>query len=85
MPTVNVEDATPEERAHHADLEAKARQIARSLERFANPDGKREVGFALLLFRFGDPPQPSTYISNGDRADMIGAIEEWLQRAKART
>lgn len=85
MPTVNVEEATPEEAALHAAIEAKARQIAEALECFVNPDGKREVGFALLLFHFGEPPQPATYLSNGDRADMIKAIEEWLQKAKART
>lgn len=49
-----------------------------------NPSGDRTVGFAVLMFAFGAPPQPATWISNADRGDMIRAVEEWLERAKAR-
>lgn len=63
-------------------LESNARELAKRLDRTINPDGKRAYGFALLLFAFGDPPQPATWISNGERADMIRVLEEWVARLK---
>lgn len=82
-----IEELTAEQYAQQARLEESARSMARALDEALNPGGpeKRENGFALLLFKFGDPPQPATYISNGSREDMIRAVEEWLERAKART
>lgn len=83
---MKVEDGmTPEQRAQQAKLKGHARDIANMLDCALNPDGRHGVGFALLLFSFGDPPQPATWISNSDRGDMIRAVEEWLARAKART
>lgn len=90
---MKVEDGmTPELRALQAELEAQARDLAYELDRILNPDmvtpqdtERRSVGFGLLMFRFGDPPQPATWISNSDRGDMIRAVEEWLERAKARS
>lgn len=86
-----VDDMTPEQQAEQELLEAKAREVAHMIDRACNPEMRhprdfenRRTGFALLLFSFGDPPQPATYLSNGPRGDMIRAIEEWLQRAKAR-
>lgn len=40
-------------------LESQARQIAKLLDNEMNPGGKCEFGFALLMFTFGDPGQPS--------------------------
>ncbi len=64
-------------------LQGQARELARLLDQTLNPnikdtrDGElRTTGFALLMFAFGDPPQPATWISNADRADMIHAVEE---------
>jgi hypothetical protein len=90
---MKIEDGmTAEQRATQARLEGEARQIARVLDKALNPDmlhprdeKRRTVGFALLMFAFGDAPQPATWISNADRGDMIRAVEEWLERAKART
>jgi len=90
---MKIEDGmTTEQRAVQDSLEAKARDLARTLDRSLNPamrnprdKEKRTVGFALLIFAFGDAPQPATWISNADRGDMIHAVEEWLERAKART
>ena len=76
---------TPEQEREQAFLEEEARTLARLLDTGLNRGGPRKRGFALLLFAFGAPPQPATYISNGDREDMIRAVEEWLERAKART
>ncbi len=90
---MKVEDGmTPEQRATHARLEIEARDIAHALDKKLNPNmtGPRDaehrtVGFALLMFEFGEAPQWATWISNADRGDMIQAVEEWLKRVKART
>lgn len=89
---MKVEDnTTPEQQAEQARLDAKGREVAHMIDRACNPEmrhprdfANRRVGFALLLFSFGDPPQLATYLSNGSREDMIRTIEEWLQRVKAR-
>jgi hypothetical protein len=85
---MDIEDGmTPEQRAMQEHLEKTARKIASLFDSALNPNRplKREVGFAVLLFGFGDPPQPATWISNAERGDLIRAVEEWLERAKART
>lgn len=89
---MKIEDGmSPEQRAMQTKLEAQARDLAQRLDHALNPDmlhprddKRRAVGFALLVFALGDPPQPATWISNADRGDMIHAVEEWLERAKAR-
>jgi len=89
---ITIEDGmTVEQRMLQARLEKQARDIARALDLVLNPDMRgpldgqhRTVGFAVLLFSFGDPPQPATWISNAERGDMIHAVEEWLEKAKAR-
>jgi hypothetical protein len=90
---MKIEDGlTPAQRKEQERLETQARDIAHALDRALNPDmidprdrERRGTGFALLIFAFGEPPQPATWISNSDREDMIRAVEEWLERAKART
>lgn len=83
---MKIEDGmTPEQRSEQERLEVTARKLATLLERVLNPSGVRNTGFAVLMFAFGEPPQPATWISNADRGDMIHAVEEWLERAKART
>ena len=47
--------------------------------------GTREVGFVLLLFPFGEEPNPErdrcNYISNGaERRDMIVLFKEMIRR-----
>lgn len=78
---------TPSQREEHERLTRKAQEIAYALDHAVNPNadaGERHFGFALLLFSFDDPMQPATWISNGNREDMIRAAEEWVARAKAR-
>ncbi len=90
---MKIEDGmTPGQRAVQTRLEGQARALAESLDSMLNPKmsgprdaSNRKVGFALLMFAFGEPPQPATWISNADRGDMIRAVEEWLERAKARS
>jgi hypothetical protein len=46
---------------------------------------KPKVGFCLLSFEFGKTEGGRVnYISNGERADMIAAMHEWLARAEGR-
>lgn len=78
------DNMTTEQRKLQERPEAEARHIAKALDGVLNPDRHRAVGFALLMFAFGDAPQPATWISNANRGDMIKAVEEWLERAKAR-
>ena len=40
-----------------------------------------EVGFGLLLFHFG-PGGFLSWISNGQRGDMVRAVKEWLARVE---
>lgn len=41
------------------------------------------LGFALITFEFGDDKKsPTNYISNGQREDMINALQEVLDRWK---
>lgn len=85
MSTAIEDRTTPEQDSTQRQLEAKAREIAKALDYALDNDPRdRKTGFALLLFAFGDPPQPATWISNAERADMIRAVEEWLEKAKAR-
>lgn len=68
-----------------AEIEAEHRlhmnQFAQFADHYFN-QGKepKSVGFALLLFNFGEPGR-CNYISNCDRADMIKAMREFLARA----
>lgn len=57
------------------DLEAHAKRIARSITD-ALPEG---VGFALLIFDFGEHGH-LTWLSNADRQDMIRALHEFMQK-----
>jgi hypothetical protein len=54
-------------------LESQARRLAEGC-----PAG---VGFALMIFDFGEGGNMA-YVSNAERADMIRALEELLQKLK---
>jgi hypothetical protein len=48
-------------------------------------EGPKQVGFAVLLFPFGDDPKGRVnYISNANRADMLCAMKEFIARAEGR-
>jgi len=67
-------------------LEAHARSLGRTLDNSLNPPDpamggqSRKYGFALLLFSFDGPEL--TWLSNGEREDMIRLLEEILQKFK---
>lgn len=69
---------TPDTRRARAELEAYARQIAEALSE-ALPEG---LGFALLLFNFGEGGNLA-WISNARREDMVRALREQLARLEA--
>lgn len=58
-------------------MEEAARDLGRRLKRDMPPG----VGYALLLFHFGEGGS-MTYVSSAQRADMILALEEMLVRLK---
>lgn len=87
-----IDGMTVEQRAQLAVLEGQARDLAGALDQLLNPKLRhvrdaehRTTGFGLLLFAFGEAPQPTTWISNAAREDMIRAVEEWLRHAKGRS
>lgn len=59
-------------------MEEHARGIGQVLKD-AMPPG---IGFALVLFSFG-PDGWLTYLSNGQREDMIKCLEETLQKIRS--
>jgi hypothetical protein len=78
--SVEGELATPEPRAKAAfpDLEAYVAQIARHAKSTL-PSG--EVGFAVLVFTFGDGGGMA-YASNAQRPDMVNAMKEFINRSE---
>ena len=72
----------PVEEAYVAQLNA----LASVIEQVFNGEAKgkdRKVGFALLLFDFGDSKRMN-YISNAQRADMLCAMREFIAHAEGR-
>jgi hypothetical protein len=61
-------------------------RVAEVLDRKFNPDRhNRKVGFVLLIAEFGKIEGGRVnYISNGERADMIAMMKEYIARAEGR-
>lgn len=72
--------------ANLRNLEAQARAIGKTVDSAINPPDpatgrkRRRNGFALLLFSFEGPEL--TWISNGEKDDMVKVLEEMLSRFK---
>ncbi len=66
------------------EFQEKMRALGIMLEEVFNEPGKKEIGFCLLVFKFGEPTDTSrmNYIGNSNREDMIKALEEFVGRAK---
>lgn len=62
----------------------KMNALARAIDELFNGDkhGKdREVGFCLMVYKFGDEPGRCNYISNGaDRKDVVTLMKEMIAR-----
>ena len=60
--------------------------LGESLDFYLNPNNQiqgRSLGFALLIFPFGEDPNGRiNYISNSQRADMLVAMKEFIARAE---
>lgn len=65
-------------------LEDEARELAVTLDHGLQDRHGQRIGFALILFTFGDSGS-LTWISNAQRGDMIKAMEEWLHNVKNRS
>lgn len=61
-------------------------QIAQGLDDAFNGSVRpKKIGFVLLMAEFGNTDGGRVnYISNGERADMIAMMKEWLARAEGR-
>ena len=66
------------------EFQEKMRALGLMLDDVFNESGKKETGFCLLSFKFGEPTEYSriNYISNASRKDMIKALEDFLKRNK---
>ncbi len=70
-------------------IQAKYREmmngVAAALDDTFNPSRPKKVAFVLFMAEFGAIEGGRVnYISNGDRADMIAMVKEWLARAEGR-
>jgi hypothetical protein len=75
------------------EYRAQMRAVAETLDEFLNgkntPKHKRQTGFCVLMFPFGDPTgnphrDRINYISNANRQDMIIAMKELISRFEGR-
>jgi len=66
------------------EYEVRMHALAEMLDEFLNDDlrgNDRKVGFAVLLFPFGEDPKGRiNYISNANRKDMFAALKELIAR-----
>ena len=63
--------------------EQKMQALARSLDEWFNGNDKgkdRKVGFALMVFDFGEGPGRANYISNASRENVVTLLKEQLAR-----
>jgi hypothetical protein len=60
--------------------------LAKHLDDHFNGTAKpKKIGFVLFMAEFGKIDGGRVnYISNGERADMIAMVKEWLARAEGR-
>lgn len=58
--------------------------LGKLLDQAFNPTWPKRIGFALLVFPFGDDPGRMNYLSNSERKDMIAAMKEFIARAEGK-
>ena len=62
-------------------------ELARTLNKYFNGDGPKKVGFALLIYNFGEDVKGTgriNYIGNGERRDVLTALKELVARWEGR-
>lgn len=62
-------------------------ELAKMLDDFFNGDGPKRVGFALLIYNFGEDIKGIgriNYIGNGQRPDVLVALKELIARWEGR-
>ena len=77
--------AAPIQKQYHRAMNKLARLIDETMNGKRKPGRKPTVGFVLLTAEFGKIEGGRVnYISNGERADMIAMLREYLARAEGR-
>lgn len=77
--------AEPIQAEHHAMMNALAGGIDEILNGAPKPGVKPKLGFILLVAEFGKIDGGRVnYISNGQRADMLAMLREYLARIEGR-
>lgn len=71
----------PDEEQDRVTSESRLNQLNRELAGKIGGGLPPDVGFALLLFNYGEGGFMS-WISNAHRSDMIKAVMEWLERVR---
>lgn len=66
-----------------AKLEDVASMLGQGVDIAFNGDGRKRVGFVLLVFDFGRGNL--AYASNADRKDIIDAMREFIAKHEATT
>lgn len=61
-------------------IKGKLQNIAQNIDKEL-PEG---FGFALLTFKFNAEPDTSNlmYVSNANRADIVKAMKEWIEKTE---
>lgn len=74
------------EQQTHDDYQDQLKAIGAAIDGVLNQGmAPKEIGFALLMFRFGENPGGSlNYVSNAQRADMLCALKEMVARFEGR-
>jgi hypothetical protein len=66
-------------------LEGTARDIGNliggAINRLSSPSGKKEYGFALILFSYAG--SELTYISSSERSDMLKLLQEMITKLRS--
>lgn len=57
--------------------------LGQILDQSLNRPDEPRLGFAMIIFEFGDGNRMSSYISNAERNDMIKALRETVERLEA--
>ncbi len=61
-------------------LESSARMLASAFDEILREKHGEKMGFAILVFNFGESSGGLAYISNARREDMIEAMKEFIAR-----